>query len=99
MSDETTHPARELLRDHAAGRLEERRRGEVTAHLEHCARCRHAAAVEAELTGALNRLPARAAPPALRRRLEALGDPASSPVAVEVPPRSAPGTARRLLPN
>ena len=37
--------------------------------------------VEAELDRALERLPARAAPPALRRRLEALVNPASSPAA------------------
>ena len=84
MIDET-HPARDLLRDHAAGRLEEGRRAEVIAHLERCAGCRHAAAIEAELTGALDRLPARAAPPALRRRLEALVNPASSPAAADVP--------------
>ena len=96
MSDET-HPAPDRLRDHAAGRLDGRERAEVGAHLERCASCRHAAAVEAELTGALERLPARAAPPALRRRLEALVDPAAralapaaeAPAAVDGPRKGA----------
>jgi anti-sigma factor RsiW len=92
---EETHAERDLLRDHAAGRLDERRRAEVTAHLERCASCRHVAAVEAELSGALDRLPARAAPPALRNRLEALVNPASSPAAAEVPRGIARGIEER----
>jgi anti-sigma factor RsiW len=42
--------------------------------------------VEAELDRALERLPSRAAPPALRRRLEALLQPESAPA--EAPPRT-----------
>ena len=41
--------------------------------------------VEAELDRALERLPARAVPPALRQRLEALVNPASSTSAPELP--------------
>jgi len=48
--------------------------------------------IEAELDRALDRLPARAVPPALRQRLEALVNPASSPAAAEVPQ----GIARRI---
>src|SRR5438552_1813385 len=91
-----SHPAPDLLRDQAAGRLDERRRAEVEAHLERCASCRHAAAVETALTGALDRLPARAASPALRLRLEALVNPAASPAAAESPGAIAPGVARRI---
>jgi len=51
----------------------------------------HEAAVEAELTRALERLPAHAAPPALRRRLEALVNAPSPGSESPVPsPREAP---------
>ena len=51
--------------------------------------------VEAELDRALDRLPARAVPPALRLRLEALVNPAPSPAAAEVPRTSARGIEGR----
>jgi anti-sigma factor RsiW len=63
---------RELLAGFRAGRLAPDERAEVARHLEACADCRRAAAVETELDGALDRLPRHAAPGPLKRRLEAL---------------------------
>lgn len=63
---------RERLKDHAAGRLEAGERSAIAAHVEGCADCRRIAAVEAELSAALERLPRHDAPEALKRRLERL---------------------------
>jgi len=63
---------RERLVEYAAGRLEVTPRVAVARHIEACMTCGHAAAVEAELTFALRRVPHHRAPERLRRRLEAL---------------------------
>jgi anti-sigma factor RsiW len=63
---------RELLAGYSAGRLQPDDRVAVAAHLEGCADCRRAAAVEEGLSAALRRLPRHAAPDLLKRRLERL---------------------------
>jgi anti-sigma factor RsiW len=63
---------RERLVEYAAGRLEASQRVAVARHIERCPACGHAAAVEGELTFALQRVPRYRAPDGLRRRLEAL---------------------------
>src|SRR5579862_8084352 len=65
----------ERLNAYAAGRLEAAEREEVARHLETCAACREAAALESDLTAALERLPRHRAPEALKRRLEAMVTP------------------------
>jgi anti-sigma factor RsiW len=65
-------PVRELLAGYSAGRLQPDDRVAVAAHLEGCADCRRAAAVEEGLSAALRRLPGHAAPDLLKRRLERL---------------------------
>jgi anti-sigma factor RsiW len=69
------------LAGYAAGRLTGGERTDVAAHLAGCADCRAAAAVETELSAALDRLPRRQAPADLKRRLEALEAPAATPAA------------------
>jgi anti-sigma factor RsiW len=63
---------RELLVGYSAGRLPPEDRAGVATHLEGCADCRRAAAVEEGLSAALRRLPRHAAPDLLKRRLERL---------------------------
>jgi anti-sigma factor RsiW len=72
---------RARLLDYQHGRLPAAAHGEVRAHLEGCADCTHADAVEGELTWVLERrLPQHPASVALKRRLAARW-PASPPVA------------------
>lgn len=81
---------RERLVEYSAGRLEASQRAAVARHTEGCPACGHAAAVEAELTFALQRVPRYRAPEVLQRRLEALvaaTAPASAEVAVAPPLR------------
>src|SRR5258708_31729642 len=66
---------REQLGAYAAGRREGAEREEVARHLETCAACREAVALEGDLTAALERLPRPRAPEALKRRLEAMVTP------------------------
>ena len=67
------------LRDHQQGRLEAAAADELHAHVSACPHCAHVAAVEAELTDALERrLPQHPASFALKRRLAAQW-PAASP--------------------
>jgi anti-sigma factor RsiW len=86
---------RERLVVHAAGRLPPADRDELVAHLEGCAECRGAAAVESELSAALDRLPRHHAPAALKRRLEALidGAPQVAPPDAAATPAPAPASA------
>jgi anti-sigma factor RsiW len=86
---------RELLIDFEAERLDAGARARVAAHLEGCAACRQAAALEAELTSALDRLPRHHAPAALRRRLAAMVAPPAA-VAKERPGDVHPAEARKL---
>jgi anti-sigma factor RsiW len=71
----------ERLGAYAAGRLEAAEREDVARHLDSCATCREAAAVEADLTAALQRLPRHRAPEALKRRLQAMVPPTPPMVA------------------
>jgi anti-sigma factor RsiW len=64
--------ARNLVRDHDAGRLDAETRAAVSAHLDGCEACRRAAVADAELDAALGRLRRHRAPDALRERLQAL---------------------------
>jgi len=80
---------RERLVEYAAGRLKASQRVAVTRHIEGCPACGHAAAVEAELTFALQRVPRYRAPEVLQRRLQALlaTTSATSGEVVLAPPR------------
>jgi anti-sigma factor RsiW len=78
------------LAGYTAGRLTDGERADVAAHLAGCADCRAAAAVETELSAALDRLPRRQAPADLKRRLEALVAPAATPEAAARPVAAAP---------
>jgi anti-sigma factor RsiW len=72
--------ARARLLDYQRGRLPATAHGEVRAHLDGCADCTHAEAVEQELTWVLERrLPQHAASLALKRRLATQWSP-SAPV-------------------
>jgi len=69
---------RDRLVEYAAGRLDAGQTIAVARHIEGCDACGHAAAVEAELTFALRRVPRYRAPETLRPRLEALVAAASA---------------------
>ena len=89
---------RELLNDHAAGRLDEATRAAVAAHLASCAGCREAAAVEATLTDALARaLPRHAPAPAFRRQLQQRLETSATTTVATVAPEPAPTPRRRAL--
>jgi anti-sigma factor RsiW len=74
------------LAGYAGGRLTAGERADVAAHLAGCAECSAAAAVETELSAALDRLPRRHAPADLKRRLEALVAPSSTPAVTAARP-------------
>lgn len=87
---------RDLLAGFGAGRLAPDERAELARHLEGCAECRRAAAVEVELNAALDRLPRHAAPGALKRRLETLVASATpaAPASAPATPVATPAPAR-----
>jgi anti-sigma factor RsiW len=93
------HTVREHLKEYAAGRLEAAERSEVAGHLEGCADCRQTAAVEAELSAALGRLPRHDVPEALKRRLEGLVASAATTAAPNAAPVPATATSRRRAPG
>jgi anti-sigma factor RsiW len=82
--------ARLELRDLRKGSLDPARRGGVLAHLERCAACARADEIEQALDEALEqRLTRHAAPPTLRRRLEAMVGALAATPAPEVSRRPA----------
>jgi anti-sigma factor RsiW len=86
---------RERLVEYDARRLEPSQRVAVMRHIDGCAACGHAAAVEAELTVGLQRVPRYRAPEALKRRLAAL-DGTISATSAEVAAASSRGRGSRL---
>ena len=92
---------RELMAGYGAGRLQPSDHAAVSGHLEACADCRRAAAVEEGLSAALRRLPRHDAPDLLKRRLERLV--MEAPEAAERAPEAISATpemtARSVAPN
>lgn len=85
---------RERLASFDSGRLPADERGALSRHLDGCADCRRAAAAEAALNTALDRLPRHAAPGPLKRRLETLLAADAVEPAVAAPPERSASTGR-----